>query len=316
MTKHRYYAGLCCIVFGSALVSATGCGGSTDSNKTGSVSNNEWASKIAVAYCEGMVDCCSASGFTEDVSTCKSTVSSVLTAALGELKNKKVEFNDAAAADCVDAYRNAAVSCTSRDAARSVNQVCKSAYVGTVALGGACSDSVECVPDPENDVTCDTGICTVQQSSSPFDDIHEKLGDNCTTTCQSSSDGSRTCAASSTQTTGACWTNDGLVCGSNGVCVTAPTIGQSCATGSFCADGSYCEGGVCIEQTKTGSCATSSDACASSSYCDDATQNCTPKKAAGAACDSDYECQGDNCYEDQCREWTMANAQSCAGLLD
>lgn len=319
--KQRIFSGVCAGLLGFATFFAISCGGSSESSKTNPpVAKNDFSTNFANAYCEGIKGCCTASGITSDTANCKTLLTSQMNAALERFDGKKITFNDAVAGQCIDAYRSAVTACTDLDAADNIETVCKGVFVGTVPLGGDCSISNECQQDGTQDITCDAGVCTVVDYSSNSDYAHAKLGEPCSSTCESDSRNSTSCGTYATNSNSSvkatCWVNEGLVCGSSFTCVAVPNLGQDCSGSSFCSSGAYCSNSVCVAQIATGSCSYSSKACASSSYCDYDTNQCTPKKAKGDPCNSDEECVGGDCLDDHCRDWSMATASSCSGLLD
>jgi hypothetical protein len=317
--KPLILSSVCTGLLGFTVLVAVSCGGSSESTKiTPPVPKKDFSTNFANAYCEGIKGCCTASGITADTTNCKTLLTSQMNAALERFEGKKITFTEAAAGDCIDAYRSALASCTDRDARKNINTICKAVFVGTVPLGGDCSISNECQQDGAQDTYCDAGVCTLETLDT-IDNVHAKLGEDCSGTCSSDTNGSGCSSFVSdpnSTVSAMCWVNDGLICSANGKCVAVPTLGESCSGSDYCATGAYCSNSVCVAQIATGSCSYSSKACVSSSYCDYDTNQCTPKKSDGSTCNSDEECVGGDCLDDHCRVWSMATASSCAGMLD
>jgi hypothetical protein len=322
--QHSYSLdlGLRAILVGLVAIGAFSCDGEPANNNApaGSVQTSDLAVQIAAAHCEGIAACCIAGGFSSDTAGCKASMQAQLNAFLTvHFADSYQSYDAAAAGRCVDAYRAAMTACTNRPLSQAISSACDAMFVGTVALGGPCTTSNDCIQNDTNSVSCDAGICAVSTASISMTNAPRgTLGQACRSTCEDSGNGGSGCSGSAvaSSATAVCWVNDGLVCGSSGTCVAVPTLGQSCAGSYHCATGSYCNGNTCAQQVTTGSCSSSSSACASSSYCDSTTMQCTPKKADGAACNGDSECTGGDCLGDRCRVWSVADPGSCAGLLD
>jgi hypothetical protein len=319
--KQLIFLGFCTGLLGFAALGAVSCGGSSETTKTSNpVAKKDFSTKFAVAFCEGIKNCCQASGITSNTTDCETVLTAQLNAAFARYEGKKVTLNDTAAGHCIDAYRTAVTACTDPVAADQVETVCRGVFVGTVAPGGDCSISDECKKDGAQSVNCDAGICTVDNDRDYWNEAHAKLGEACSGTCEGSPNGDMSCTAApsnaNSNASAMCWVNDGLVCSANGTCAAVPSLGQACSGSSRCGSDAYCSGSVCVARIETGSCESNSEACASSSFCDYDTYQCTPKKTNGSTCNSDDECVNGDCSEDRCRTWSMANASSCSGLLD
>jgi hypothetical protein len=275
----------------------------------------DFATAFPTAFCEGIAGCCAAADIPSDVANCKDLLTAQLSASLSRIASLKYAYDASAAADCIKASRAGLVACTDPEAMDAAKRVCSGVFMGTVALGGACSDSGECIKTNAPYVSCDAGVCTAESDYDfPSDEVHGVRGDPCQASCRANEDGSSNCRAPAQGGSSGvfCWANDGLVCGSGGTCVDAPVLGETCS--AYCADGAYCGSGLCVESTATGPCRSDDGTCLSSSYCDWTASTCTPKKANGAACNSDRECVGGDCYRDVCRSWTVASAETCLGL--
>jgi hypothetical protein len=303
-----------------AALAALDCSGSS-SGATGGASNvpaSGFASDYARVYCESINPCCAASGFASDAASCRSTLDPMLSAQMKLLlDNPKILYDESATGACLDAVRASLVACTDRSVGSS-SRACNGVFRGTVALGGTCSTSNECVRPDGASIYCQSGLCTASTSSS--NDVHGKLGDPCAWTCQGTSSSSSCSGGSASAldagTRTSCWLSEGFYCADDGHCATAPAAGQPCGGYSLvCADNARCSSSVCVARQATDPCTFDGD-CVTTAYCDSAAKLCVPPKANGQTCGSDRQCAGGDCYQSACRTWSVATAAACAGLLD
>lgn len=282
------------------------------------VSSNGFAQKFAASFCDAIGPCCMRAGFAYTASSCTQAAQAYLEAAVADaLSDPGVSFNESAAGDCIAAYGAAARACTDPTVLEGENNPCRNVFKGTVPVGGHCSKDGACVQSDGAYVECDAGVCT----SMPDDflsvgDVHAKLGEACGASCAHDG-GSTSCSYVGTPASNkGCWEEDGLQCTTQGVCAPVPKLGEACPDYN-CATDAHCDVGTnrCIASTATGPCPSYTE-CLHTSYCDSDTQVCIPLKANGAACNYDSECTSANCEGDVCREWSVARASTCAGLLD
>ncbi len=283
----------------------------------------EFPKRLARAFCEGIAHCCIDGGFPTNTAACEATMATAINDAfMVEYSSPYIAYDAVAAGACVNAFRFAASDCYNPNAGNDVDAICNQAFLGEEGLGAKCAQRAECT-QYEEPVDCVMGVCTISPSTlgSPSA-VHATLGQACGQTCQSSGDGSMGCSGSvsmaGTTSSASCWVDDGLVCGTNGRCEPVPSLGQSCASAYYCMPGAYCNGAICMPQITTGSCAGSAySACSSiSAYCEMNTLQCTPKKPDGAVCGSSEDCIGGQCEAGRCRVWSLANASTCAGLMN
>lgn len=322
MTRDLHAIGLVLVgYFGAGVVGCNGKETTDAGHVTGSVRNSEFATQYAASFCQGISSCCAANAIAFDSKSCESSLAAQANAVLAaRMADPKITYDADAATRCINSIHDANVACTDREQYRSADDPCDFIFRGTVPLGGACSENAQCESAEGQRVRCDQGVCTIETSTpSMGDGPHAKLGEPCASTCTNSANGGWGCtnAGNSAPTIDAsCWTDEGLYCGNAGSCVAVPNLGEACALSNYCPMGAYCSGGTCVAQLSSGSCASNTSACSASSYCDTTSQQCTPKKSDGSACDQDSECLGGDCYGDRCRVWSVANSASCAGLLD
>lgn len=313
------------LLIGCSWACVVGCDGketTSDGHVTGSVENGEFVTQYAASFCQGISGCCAASAIAFDLKSCESSLSAQANAALaGRLADPKIAFDADAATRCINAVHDATAACTDQDLFRTVDEPCNQVFRGTVTLGNACSDNMQCANADGQRVRCTQGVCSVEAGlTSMGDGPHAKLGERCAGTC-TGTDGGWSCAGIGSSTSNSasveasCWTNEGLYCGSAGLCAAIPNVGEACASPNYCPAGAYCSNKTCVAQVSSGSCASDSSACNDSSYCEVNTKQCTPKKRDGDTCDQDSECLGGECYGDRCRVWSIATPASCAGLM-
>ena len=289
-------------------------GGDTDIPPATPIEPDAFARDYAAAFCTSIAPCCASQSYAHDTDVCRAVLEAALTALVRYYQGQpNVSFDQEEAGRCVNAVRTAYSACTDRDAYEAVDDGCDM-FRGTVPTGGSCHESFECADSGNDSVSCETGVCTeYSDPGDPFDAPHATSGAACNYTC----DTSGSCSGSGGDTvTGVCWTSDGLVCGSSGTCVAAPTVGSACVS-YHCGVDAHCEGTVCVVNTATGPCPGGDGDCLSTSYCDytgDSSQ-CVPRKANGELCDSSYECVSDKCVGDRCVPWSAANPELCAGLV-
>ncbi len=292
-----------------------GSGGSGGHTTTAiPVAAASFGQSFATAFC-AIGPCCQREGYAFTQSSCETAVKAYVDAVVSaELQAEGVVFDEAAAGGCVEAYGAATKACTNQQLGDALDDACEHVFRGTVPEGGACTANDACADVPgASYVECDTGVCKPQSDFLASPTVHAKLGEACAYTCAESG-----CSAGSgtttPQSTAGCWQNDGLYCTRALVCAPLPKVGEACPE-YVCAADSYCSGSICMAGVSTGPCPNYNE-CVHTSYCDDATRSCIPVKANGAACNQSNECLSDNCQEKVCREWSVASAASCAGLLD
>lgn len=312
-------AGLLCGAF------ALGCSGESDGEgddgggSASPVAAEDFAERFAVAYCGSIAGCCEQFGESFVQADCEqSTRSAIAGVVADELASPYVEFDEVAAGSCIAAYGAALRACTDREVGRAIGPACDGVFRGTVEVGGECGDTSECAQPgaSEGNVSCEEGVCTLYADYVDLADApHGTEGEACGGTCERTGPSSYGCAGGGMSGDKACWVNEGFVCGADSTCQPVPKLGEPCPE-YYCAGGSYCDVNttVCAAPQDTGPCS-DHDACTATSYCDFETSQCAPLKADGEACESDEECQGGGCPGGSCRVWSVASAETCAGLV-
>jgi hypothetical protein len=275
---------------------ALGCG--DDKKISGeTVAIEEFPSAGEDAICEQEVRC----GQYPDVETCK-TVVFVRLQVMADVGSGKVKYDARAAAACLSAL--GATGCTVSSRTDGL-QSCLDAFRGTVAVGGACLQSTECVSRNCNLSACTSACCEGR--------------------CEAQSALGQPCADSAAPCAGSTYCKQDLATGV-GTCVARLSVGQPCngldicdlatacvrdpATGdAMCthlpAEGEPCPRGVCDNSldacdatTKLcvpriaigGSCA--SGTCVRYASCDPVSQLCIARVPGGGACDDAASCLG------------------------
>ncbi len=293
----------------AVALAAGACSSSSSAPPAAPVSLDQFAAEVGAAVCDHIGPCCAGAGLGYDAATCKSN----LAASLGqELSDPKMKYDPVAGGNCVQAAKAAAATCFASPLA--FYQACGSAFVGTVAIGGACSSSQECASGANGAVVeCNgSGTCAAK--------VHGKAGDPCDSTCTSAASGSScwsfsTSGSSPPANAVSCWTNDGLTCGPTFTCQAIPQTGQACTYGS-CVTGDYCgSDGKCAPKVAIGAVCASPDACVTGAYCAMTTPpgTCTALKPDGATCASFAECQSGRCdsTSNTCKTDAAVDAQMC-----
>jgi hypothetical protein len=273
---------------------------------------DDLARLLADAICTNMGPCCQEAGFPHDEARCRAEVEDEFGSEINEYRSPNVIYDAQAARSCLDAWTAAMKACSSDD--REIERACDSVFTGALKPGEPCTRGEECAPSSSCDRAADGSSRCVAYNPPP----RGKLGDVCQGTCTEVS-GSSSCFGSGVPGTGGqpsaiCYTNDGLYCDSARVCAVQPGLGQACVGRSDCAGDAFCDGAVCAAKRTSGSCGPFNDGCAATFYCD-ATQQCQPSKALGAACASNGECLTTKCTAGACVKRTIASANSCMGDL-
>ena len=294
----------------ATLGAALAIGACTSGDQGPPVPIEDLSRTLADALCSNIGPCCQEGGFAFDPDQCRAAAESELRQSVDLYATLKVNYDGMAARSCVDSYAQAVRACVDTG---QINSSCRGVFTATLPEGSACTQSVECVNGGCATVAdAGTKQCTVSGSGS---NVHGKLGEACGWTCTTNGT-STSCSGSGGRTGPGCYTNDGLYCDANHLCAGVPAIGQACTGSSPCSGEAFCENSVCTAKRTSGSCSTNSAACAASAYCDIATRQCLLRKASGAACTLDSECQTtDRCVNGTCGKRTVATQKLCSGNL-
>jgi hypothetical protein len=259
-----------------------GCGKSAGAPAR--VSRDDLPTVLAMAACDALATCCQQVGATFDVAACRSAGSARLQQLLDQqLGGPNVTYDSQAAGDCI-AGISSATFCGA-GGKTSPFDGCRSAFVGMLPPGAACSSAAECARPAQGQADCDLarGVC-VQQTTAAASP-HGKAGDACAGTCIGNDCAALVVPAPSPGSAPKpwCYRDEGLVCGSTTVCEPllpkgAPCFGVACGTGL---------------------------------YCDFASSVCVDTKANGQHCNSPYECQSGVCVDPGTCAASPVTQQTC-----
>ena len=278
----------------------------------GGVGIDDFQEKLGEAFCKNAVEC----GQAPDQASCEAALqleSRFFETVVAKAKAKVITYDSGLGSDCIDSYATAGCAFTGFHS--DTDDPCADMFVGTVAVGGACTISLECAnqgiceatdPNCDPDVTCCPGTCMATPAAVP-------IGGNCATApCE----------------TGYCSSVTDICT------VPLATAGAACTDFDACANPMYCNvfaaSPTCVAPAARGAtcdpnmllpCIDSRD------YCDALTTKCTPNVAVGQACGGTNEA---NCigYADcgpsmTCVAFALAGAacptgddSACLGDLD
>jgi hypothetical protein len=257
------------------------CGGSTtDGNGApgASIQVDDFPSAAAHALCDHFGDCCSQASLDFNESSCLATQ---IVDAQAKLDGRgKRRYVPTAAAACIADLKQVAKLC-----AVPVKEGPDCGWkllIGTIATGGACTESDECAPP----AVCTDSVCV----ATPF----AKRGGKCVATCLGGDQSQVTSCYGATATSGpVCSSDDGLMCGDDGTCQPLPDLDGAGAAGDACTSASPCEQDF---------------------YCDDTSDQCAAQKPPFASCAADEEC-GDpqTCMNGQC---VFGLGAVCSGMTE
>jgi hypothetical protein len=284
------------------IVGLTGCGGGGG----GGLAPEDLGEAMADAFCTRLVRC----GLVASTAACEALLDVDNEELLAAIEAGTIDYDGVAARECLDAF--AAASCDqSSESVRVEPPACAEAIRGTVADGGVCHASAECISQdctvPDCGMACCAGTCATTTPDAA-------IGGSCATaSCVDGAycDAAMVCrallAANAT-----CTGNDecgyGLYCeqtGPSGVCRDAPNRGDACPTGD-CADlGDRCDQAtmICVALSAAGGpCGTSGGGCQFGLVCDAATMSCASPPAIGQPC------------QFQCADGAYCDAGTCAAV--
>ncbi len=281
----------------------TGCSGTPEVD--------EFAVALATTYCEALEGCCKKASFEYDEASCKAQLTNDIQRSADVVKRGKVTYEKDAAEACIDAYKSRAALC-SEDAGTPPPasgfephiEACIKVFKGTVAPGGECTESAECVADFPREI----GTCSADNrpgadrtkkvcyklvkaaagedcSSAKPTDLEVRQCDPATAYCEGATPGAaRKCRAYAkvgencgNATAGQCDPRAGLFCDfASQKCAGLPAAGQPCSVTFQCAKGAFCERAT----TPTGA------------------NTCVAQRPDGTECDSGAQCASGSCPTD------------------
>ncbi|RYE93564.1 MAG: hypothetical protein EOO75_04080 [Myxococcales bacterium] len=274
----------------SALVLAA-CGDSGSSSTSGPVSADDFPARYLDAYCGKLASCCEGESVPYDEAYCRQSAAFNPGKYAGLVNSPSLRFDPDAAGRCIDAIK---ARCSLRDDLDIPG--CEGVFVGQVAIGGACLESIECAP-----VAGQTVYCGGQK----FED-----GPGTCMVLTSLAAG----AACGGQVEGIC--SDGLACDGQ-TCVALPGAGQSCEKTFACDDASNCEfsSRTCVAKPAPGEVCAGDFSCPEGYFCNSfvTPSTCDTLLPRGAACQVGFHCLSGRCERGLCRETDLS---SCSGPGD
>lgn len=268
-------------------VAFTGCGGSTDGGGTSAapVAKEKFPAELARAVCDNIGSCCQQAGYVHDAAKC----AALLEGMYKNMTTGAVQYDPQKGGDCVAHAASMVKACGGAPNPGP----CENVVVGTVAAGGKCTSSAECIAPAGGDADCNDGVCVQEPRG--------KLGDGCSSTC--TEDGNTTSCSGgmggASSGNASCFTNDGLVCRADGKCGAAAKVGETCSYDD-CVASAYCDMSAekCVARVALGGTCTGEGQCADGAYCGGGT--CVAEKATGAACADWVECASHECDDGKC----------------
>lgn len=297
------------------------CGGDGDGG--GSISADEFDQRFADAVCNFYVNC----GLLENRSQCAQVEldGQSAAAAVAGVEAGTVIYDADAAASCLARFssceRATVFGLTSAAAA-----ACSNVFRGTVPSGGACTNRAQCASE-KCELACDPGTCCEGTCVGDTPSlVYVNLGDACGNgkVCTDSTCDRTVSMCVALKPLGSTC-NEGFECESqlcnNDVCVEYVASGGACSSdddceqfGDICSDTSKTcvavglTGDACVDSddcspvytcTSAKTCALGpfvgepcESSCVDNSYCDATTGACVARKADGATCVDEDECEG------------------------
>jgi hypothetical protein len=303
-----------------AAVVASGCGGG--------IAAEDLGTELQDAFCDRYVRCGVVASYADCQLLFDGSFGSSIDELLAGIDNGTIRYDEDAAQECIDAFRDASCDETTREA-RVESPACLDAIRGTIPDGGGCAISAQCASGDCERMACPDACCPGTCGPTRFE---APIGGPCSIDIDCAAGGycSGTTCAALLAIDQPCTADDecdyGLYCTDAGACADAPNQGDACPDGS-CADiGNSCAdatmtcvplGGlgascglasgvgcqalyICDDTTNTcserpGVGETCTFACAPGAYCDFGTQSCVADQPDGAPCLGGNECASGYC---------------------
>ena len=247
----------------------------------------ELGDKLANTYCDAIGPCCSQAGLQYDKSACVTKLQTSLAKTIDAVNGGTVKYDANAAGDCLAGFSSVVDNCKFDGP---TPDACNRTFNGTVADGGNCTISNECLKPPGGRATCTSGKCVTHAKGTS--------GTACAETCTQS--GQVTICYGSGGSGALCLTNDGLYCnGTTQKCTAIGKIGDSCdGSDASCTPDAYCESSTCAARKNIGDSCTF-NGCVTGAYC--ANSSCQAQKPLGSTCTSSDECADGHCSSGTCK---------------
>jgi len=184
---------------------------------------------------------------------------------------------------------------------------CPGGLDGTVPLGGACANDLECAGDARCSADDCTGICVAVVRAAEGEScdsnacsldtycMHHPVGESvgpgfCT---RPKGEGERGCRSVGCTGSLFCQVEEQNGVQDDGICtrLVLRQVGDSCGAGDVCASGSRCFDGHCVPRTADGEQCEDWGECVAADHCDELDSHCLRLSVLGEGCDSVYICQ-------------------------
>jgi hypothetical protein len=269
----------------SGILALAGCSSDAGGSGGGSGTADAFVGRYIDTLCGNIGPCCQALGSPFDANACKSNLNLFLGAEFRAADPAKYSYDAQAADECL-----AQVEASLRQCSTAGGEACDRAFTGTVASGGACRSSLECVAD----LACDEGICGGGAQAEGVE------GDPCFWTCQRQGSGYSCGGTGPTadDTLARCFDDANLYCADTGLCTTRRDAGAACQRDHECAMDAHCDLGTCEPKAGEGGACRGDTGCQAGLYCKE--QACVAELPLGSPCDAFDECAGGQCEDGTC----------------
>lgn len=287
-----------------SLSALAGCSSDDDSNQAanqgtstdGPLSSEQFVSSYAALLCDGYKPCCTKAGQPDDGAGCKFVMSYTL-----RDKAKKATYNPTLASKCLSDLRaaNMANDLCETSASMGVSS-CDSVFSGAKKPGEACSEDLDCMASEEGQRACYQGICQTQRLGKAGDQPCIGTKDkNVTTTATSLvfPDGTPSSVYICDRA------NESATCDLESMtCIALGKEGDACSWSTDCAPAFQCSSQQCQPRLAAGAAcdSTQEDSCIQDYFCDAGSQTCKPQKDRGQACSGSRECKTQSCANGVC----------------
>jgi hypothetical protein len=258
-----------------------------------------YSAAVGEMLCPPFGTCCTALGIPLTVAQCQTTLLGVSTS-YETADPANYTYDPVAAGTCLATAQEAIPASGCNTDAMGTDPLCNNVFTGLLAPGQPCTDDIECRQAVGEDVACEavtTGavnVCVLR--------LRVTAGQPCYWTCTEQAGGLRLCSGAGpnkTEVQGRCFTNDGVYCSSDGLCMPQGKIGDVCSLSQSCGEG-FCDtaSGLCTTRALAGGACVGDVGCAEGLYCK--TQLCTPELAPGSPCAITDQCKSGNCTNGLC----------------
>lgn len=301
-----------------------GCSDGSDGGGDGPLAASDFIPAAASGICADFGDCCAQDQHPFSAESCRRSYTDALEE---RLARDTVTYDADAGGRCVRALRASPTSC---DVTREEFEACNDVFRGTIPIGDACVDGVDCIGFPDTAFCTPAGASGDQQVCTASDPAQQPIrasqGEACSGSCGPDAPGS--CPTFGPEPPHVCFTDDGLYCSyATSTCVPLIPEGGTCALPEQhgCAPGTFCQQGTCVPVRAEGEscianpcappsgCAAPSDAaCGTGLVCtrDLPEPRCVAPQPDGSSCTSFRECASGWCELD-CDDASCASPGYC-----